>query len=135
MCSEIADLVNKGIEEVKHKSSKTTIFEATISVSNVPLGNSIDSLKKFLVSFKNEMYTEKGKPGCFAIHFYQKQRARDALAYMQNSPNQFSNCFLTEYRKEIGTLPQPGQEEEKQFKRKGQQIVEEDDDGWSKIVK
>ena len=64
MCSEIADLIEKGIEEVRHESSKTTIFEASIYICNVNQGFSIDSLKKFLGGFKNEMYTEKGKaPG------------------------------------------------------------------------
>jgi hypothetical protein len=71
MCSEIADLINKGIDEVRHESDKATIFEASIYISNVPNGNSIDTLKKFLCNFKNEMYTEKGKSlGNYNIHFY-----------------------------------------------------------------
>lgn len=61
MCSEIADLINKGIEEVRHESDKTTIFEASIHICNVSQGNNIDTLKKFLGNFKNEIYTEKGK--------------------------------------------------------------------------
>lgn len=61
MSSEIADLINKGIEEVRHESDKTTIFEASIYISNVASGYNIDNLKKFLGNFKNEMYTEKGK--------------------------------------------------------------------------
>jgi len=83
MCSEIADLINKGIDEVRYESDKATIFEASIHISNVPNGNSIDTLKKFLSSFKNEMYTEKGKSiGTFNIHFYSKIRARDALSFL-----------------------------------------------------
>lgn len=71
MCSEIADLINKGIDEVRLESDKTTIFEASIYISNVAAGYNIDNLKNFLVNFKNEMYTEKGKSfGCFTIHFY-----------------------------------------------------------------
>jgi hypothetical protein len=71
MCSEIADLINKGIEEVKHESDKATIFEASIYISNVAQGYNIDHLKKFLCNFKNEMYTEKGKSfGTFVCHFY-----------------------------------------------------------------
>ena len=80
MCSEIADLIIKGIDEVRHESDKSTIFEASIHISNVPNGNNIDTLKKFMSNFKNEMYTEKGKSfGTFNIHFYSKIRARDAL--------------------------------------------------------
>jgi len=80
MCSEIADLINKGIEEVRYVSDKATIFEASLHVTNVPNGNTLDTLKKFLGSFKNEMYSEKGKTlGSFNIHFYSKIRAKDAL--------------------------------------------------------
>ena len=61
MSSEIADLINNGIEEVRHESDKTTIFEASIYISNLASGYNIDNLKKFLGNFKNEMYTEKGK--------------------------------------------------------------------------
>ena len=88
MCSEIAELINKGIDEVRHESDKATIFEASIHITNVPNGNSIDTLKKFLSNFKNEMYTEKGKTiGTFNVHFYQKVRARDALAQLQDTAN------------------------------------------------
>lgn len=85
MCTEIADLINKGIDEVRLQSSKTTIFEASIHINNVSQGYNIDHLKKFLGNFKNEIYTEKGRaPGSFTCHFYQKQRARDCLSFIQN---------------------------------------------------
>ena len=61
MCSEIADLINKGINEVRFESDKTTIFEASLLITNVPASHSAEDLKKFLSNFKNEMYTEKGR--------------------------------------------------------------------------
>ena len=61
MCSEIADLINKGINEVRFESDKTTIFEASLFITNVPASHSVEDLKKFLSNFKNEMYTEKGR--------------------------------------------------------------------------
>lgn len=133
MCSEIADLINKGIEEVRHESDKTTIFEASIYISNVAQGYNIDDLKKFLVNFKNEMYTEKGKAsGNFVCHFYQKVRARDALSYVQNTPNQFSNCTLAEHtRREPGALPVA--EEAKDYKLKKKTVVE--DDGFTTVLR
>lgn len=83
MCSEIADLINKGISEVRFQADKTTIFEASLFISNVPGNHSIDELKKFLSNFKNEMYTEKGKQlGQFTVHFYTKARAKDALSFI-----------------------------------------------------
>ena len=35
MCSDIADLINKGISEVRFQADKTTIFEASLFISNV----------------------------------------------------------------------------------------------------
>lgn len=83
MCSEIADLINKGIQEVNQQVAKATIFEASLYFTSVPQGYNIDHLKKFLVNFKNEMYTEKGKQlGSYVVHFYSKIRARDALSFI-----------------------------------------------------
>lgn len=49
----------------------STIFEASILVSNVTHGNSIDTLKKFLVNYKSDIYTEKGpNSSTFKVHFY-----------------------------------------------------------------
>ena len=93
MCSEIAEMIAKGIEEVKTESNMSSIFEASLLISNVTHGNTIDALKKFLVNFKNEMYTEKGtRPSDFKVHFYSWQRAKEAYSFIQYTPNQFSNC-------------------------------------------
>ena len=71
MCSEIASMISRGIEEVKTESNISSIFEATINISNVTRGNTIDTLKKFLTNFKNEIYTEKGTDTSkFKVHFY-----------------------------------------------------------------
>jgi hypothetical protein len=51
MCSEIASMISRGIEEVKTESNFSSIFEATINISNVTRGNTIDTLKKFLHNF------------------------------------------------------------------------------------
>jgi len=132
MCSEIAELINKGIDEVKQESKMSTIFEASINIYNVPTGSGFDTLKKFLSSFKNEMYTERGSTvGTYHIHFYSKQRAKDALTFIQEQPNQFSNCEMVLHRKEIGTLGETTEEnkEETGLKRKGK--TRTDDDGWT----
>lgn len=132
MCSEIAEMITKGIYEVKHESKMSTIFEASLNFYNVPIGSSFDTLKKFLSNFKNEMYTESGKNvGTFHVHFYSKLRAKDAMTFIQEQPNQFSNCELVLHRKEIGTLGQTPEEtkEEVSAKRKGKKRT--DDDGWT----
>ena len=59
-----------------------------------------------MVNFKNEMYTQKGKQqGSFYIHFYKKMRAKDALTFIKNTPNQFTNVELIMHKKEIGVNP------------------------------
>ena len=83
MCSEVAGMIAKGIEEVKRESNLSSIFEASILISNVVRGNSIETLKKFLVNFKNEIYTEKGDTGnSYKVHFYNWQRAKEAHSYI-----------------------------------------------------
>ena len=105
MCSEIAEMISKGIEEVKTESKMSSIFEATIEINNVTRGNTIDNLKKFLVNFKNEMYTEKGATQShFKVHFYSWARAKDAYSYIQYTPSPFANCSMIKHKQEIGTL-------------------------------
>jgi len=83
MCSEIAEMISRGIEEVKDESQMSSIFEASIFISNVVRGNSIDTLKKFLNNFRNEIYTEKGaNTSSFKVHFYKMQRAKEALSFI-----------------------------------------------------
>lgn len=101
MCSEIAMLINRGIHEVRKEADKKTIFEASLIITNVTLGTTIDTLKKFLTNFKNEMYTERGKNKTqFQVHFYKKARARDACSYCQTTPGEFSNCYMQEHDKD-----------------------------------
>jgi len=130
MCSEIAELINKGIEEVRQESKMSTIFEASINIYNVPTSSGFDTLKKFLSNFKNDMYTERGSTvGTFHVHFYQKQRAKDALSFIQEQPNQFSNCELVMHRKEGTNEVIEETKEEGPAKRKGK--TKTDENGWT----
>ena len=104
MVSEIVQLIQKGIISAKNEENRNMIFEATIQFSNVPKGNTIDDIKKFLKNFRNEMYAEKGKnQGEYYMHFYKKMRAKDACTFLQNTPNQFNNYTMISHKKEIGT--------------------------------
>jgi len=40
--------------------------------------------------------------GSFHCHFYSKVRAKDAVNYIKDTPNQFTNCDLVLHKKEIG---------------------------------
>lgn len=136
MCSEIAELISKGIDEVKHESKMSSIFEASINISGVPSGYGMDKLKLFLSGFKNEMYTERGQYiGCYHVHFYSKIRAKDALNFIQEQPNQFSNADFVLHKKEIGTMGELEPEESKQnvaLYKKGKKKT--DDDGWTSQI-
>ena len=138
MCSEIAEMIGKGIEEVKDESRMSSIFEASIMINNVVRGNTIDSLKKFLANFRNEIYTEKGiNSANFKVHFYSLQRAKEALSFLQYTPSAFSNATLVSHKKEIGTkgaliADEVGGAAGYRPRRRN---MSEDSDGFSKVVR
>ena len=104
LVSEVIKLIERGIMSVNSDDTRDQIFEATLYITHVTKGTSILDLKNFLMNFKNEMYTQKGKMlGQYAVHFYKKARAKDALTYIRNTPNQFTNVELVVHKKEIGT--------------------------------
>ena len=57
MVSEVIGLIERGIMSSNNDDNRSQIFEATLFIFNVQKGTSIDDLKKFMVNFKNEMYT------------------------------------------------------------------------------
>lgn len=61
LVSEVITLVQRGIMSANNDDQRSQIFEATLYIYGVAKGTTIDDLKKFLVNFKNEMYTQKGK--------------------------------------------------------------------------
>ena len=67
--------------------------------------------------------------GSYLVHFYSKIRAKDAMNFIQEQPNQFSNADLVIHRKEIGTLGLIGEESKEAVKKKGKRTT--DDDGWT----
>lgn len=88
LVSELMVLIERGIMSTNNEDNRNMIFEATLYIHDVIKGSTIDDLKKFLKNFKNEMYAEKGKQfGSFYLHFYKKERAKDAFTFLRNSPN------------------------------------------------
>jgi hypothetical protein len=91
-----------------------------------------------MVNFKNEMYTQKSKQqGEFFIHFYKKMRAKDALTYIRNTPNQFNNVEMIMHKKEIGVISEstPQQDTANQEKKKVSKQATVDNDGFMTVVK
>jgi hypothetical protein len=129
-------MINRGISGVRNQSKLTTIFEATINIYNVQKGNTIDTLKKFLSHFKNEMYTEKGA-SCseFKVHLYKWERAQDVFQFIMGVPNVFNNCQLIHHRKQTSNKGDLGSSDEEGLsaassKNKKRRVVAsgEDDD-------
>ena len=130
LVSEVIKLIERGLVSANSEDNRDQIFEATLFITNVGKFTSIDDLKKFLSNFRNEMYTQKGKmQGHFYVHFYKKQRARDAWTYIRNTPNQFTNVELIQHKKEIGTNPDltPLQQAELGDKKKKRERVIDDE--------
>lgn len=64
MCSEVVTLISKGIMPNDLDASKSSVFEATIYISNIPKGSNVDDIKQHLSAFQNEFYTERrSQPG------------------------------------------------------------------------
>jgi hypothetical protein len=57
LVSEVIKLIERGIMSVDNDDTRDQIFEATLYITTVTKGTSIDDLKKFLMNFRNEMYT------------------------------------------------------------------------------
>ena len=135
MVTEVVNLIEKGIMSANNDDNKSQVFEATLHVYNVPKGTLIDTLKKFLINFRNEMYTEKGKTqGEFYLHFYKMMRAKDAYTFMRNTPSQFTNFELIMHKKQIGTNQETTPADENKptkGKKKADRVV--DDDGFTVV--
>lgn len=73
------------------------------------------------------------------MHFYSRLRAKDALSYIQNTPNQFSNATLVHHKKEVGVRPDGDEDEfgkeESKWRGPKRQYDEEDDDGFTMVTK
>ena len=118
----------------------SSIFEASIFISNVVRGNTTDQLKKFLINFKNMIYTEKGPGGAtFKVHFYKISRAKEALSFLQYTPSAFSNCTLVKHLKEVGTQGDVAVDNEAYQgaaqQRPRRRNLSEDSDGFSKVAR
>ncbi len=61
LVSEVMSLIERGIMSANSEDNRNQVFEATLHISNVARGTTIDDLKKFLSNFRNEMYTQKTK--------------------------------------------------------------------------
>jgi len=109
LASEVVSLIEKGLMSADHEATKSEIFEATMVVSGIPKGSSLDDIKKLLTAFANEYYPERKGPSSQGhpvyLHFYKKVRAKEALEVLRTAAHTFGNVEVISHRKEIGANP------------------------------
>ena len=98
LLSDYVKLINKGIVSGDADERKSKLFESSIKLADLPIGFSLDDLKRNLVGFHTEFYTEKiGTRGGFYLHFYNKYRAEEAYKKLRNNSSGFSYIDLIDH--------------------------------------
>jgi len=71
--------------------------------------------------------------GSYFVHFYRKMRAKDALTFIKNTPNQFTSVDLILHKKEIGTNSDTPLQEQAQKKKASKEQEQVDEDGFQMV--
>lgn len=91
LLTDYVKLINKGIVSGDADERKNKLFEASIKISELPIGGSLDDIKRDLIGFHSEFYTEKiGVRGGFYLHFYNKYRAEEAFKRLRGCGGGYS---------------------------------------------
>jgi hypothetical protein len=113
LLSDYVKLINKGVLSGDAEERKNKLFEASIKVSELPIGSSLEDLKINLIGFHSEFYTEKiGIRGGYYLHFYNKYRAEEGFKKLRNSGAGYANIDLIMHDGE------PPKKKEKKKKKK-----------------
>lgn len=111
MISESVSLIEKGLISANNDDNKFMIFEGTLHIHNVQKGTTMTDLKNFLKVFLNDFYSERGKVmGEFFLHFYKKAQAKNAITFILNTPNQFTNFEFIQHEKQEVVATEDGEE-------------------------
>lgn len=91
LLSDYVKLIKEGVISDKAHERKEKLFEASIKVPNLPIGMSLDDIKRNLIGFHSEFYTEKvGNKSGYFFHFYNKYRAEEAYNKLRQSAGEFT---------------------------------------------
>lgn len=105
LATEIIALVEKGIMTHNANDHIYKVFQASISFPTMPKGSGIQDIKAVMQAFANEYYVEKKGTGhrrAAMLHFYQLQRAQEALVTLNSNWHPFENVELISHQKQIG---------------------------------
>lgn len=98
LLSDYVKLINKGILSNDPEERKNKLFEASLKISELPMGGSLEDLKRNLIGFHSEFYTEKiGTRGGFYLHFYNKYRAEEAYKKLRGCGGGYSFVDLIDH--------------------------------------
>jgi hypothetical protein len=107
LASEVAALISRGLVSADHEATRNALFEASLVVFGIPKGSGLDEIKKLLQPFKSEYYAERKGPASHGhpayLHFYKKQRAKEAIDFLRGAAHHYGGVELVSHRKEVGT--------------------------------
>lgn len=95
LLSDYVKLIKDGVISNKANERKEKLFEASIKIPNIPIGMSKEDIKRNLIGFHSEFYTEKiGQKSGYYFHFYNKYRAEEAYKKLRSSAGGFTGVDL-----------------------------------------
>mmetsp|Transcript_15755 Transcript_15755/g.26588 ORF Transcript_15755/g.26588 Transcript_15755/m.26588 type:complete len:156 (-) Transcript_15755:305-772(-) len=59
LATEVVDLIERGIITGDLHENRKLLFEASLVITNIPKGSTLDDIKKLLRNFENEFYPER----------------------------------------------------------------------------
>lgn len=138
LATDVVRLVERGLVGASDEQL-ARIFEASVAVSHIPKGSTVNDLKGLLGNYANEFYAEargeasKCNRNCI-LHFYKLNRATDAYTELKDGVHQFGGVDLISYRREIGTSSMPigfgsGEGQDEPPRKRNERF--EDEDGFT----
>eukprot|EP00345_Euplotes_harpa_P008344 CAMPEP_0168335324 /NCGR_PEP_ID=MMETSP0213-20121227/10838_1 /TAXON_ID=151035 /ORGANISM="Euplotes harpa, Strain FSP1.4" /LENGTH=336 /DNA_ID=CAMNT_0008340223 /DNA_START=2118 /DNA_END=3128 /DNA_ORIENTATION=- len=114
LLSEYVKLINRGIVSESAEERKGKLFESTLKITELPIGTSLDDLKRNLIGFHSEFYTEKiGTRGGYYLHFYNKYRAEEAFKKLRLCGGGFSYIDLIDHTNPSSKVKAKGKKKKK----------------------
>jgi hypothetical protein len=105
LLTDYVKLIKNGIISDKANERKEKLFEASIKVPSMPIGMSLEDIKRNLIGFHSEFYTEKiGRQSGYYFHFYGKYRAEAAYKKLRLSAGGFTGVDLIIHGEEKKTV-------------------------------
>jgi hypothetical protein len=132
LLSDYVRMIKKGIISSDADERKDKLFESTLKVYELPVGANLDDIKRHLIGFHSEFYTEKiPKKEGYYLHFYNMYRAEEAYKKLRNCGGGYSFVDLVHHVDIEGTSIKLGRSTKTKKKKKKKKEV--DEEGFSMV--